>query len=159
MAACSAGSSKSGAQEVVYFDQVVTIPAKAAGAVAAPTATATGAGNVDSGYHWYAVAAVNAAGQESYLSAGGLVLCAGAKSIDVTDIPAGPTGTTKLRLYRTKHAGGVEDFETVRFYLVAELSATPPASYTDNVADSTLPADYIFAHALRFDHIIPPSMS
>ena len=144
----------------VYFDQSgLSIASRADGPVTGPKVGIVRAGNVDSGYHYWAVTCINAAGEESYLGLATIGLCAGDKEIALTNIPLGPTGTTARKVYRTKHYGGVEPVDGLHFFCIATISDNVTTKAGDNIADADLPLDFlIYPDYVDLNTIIPPFM-
>lgn len=58
--------------------------------------------------------------------------------ITLTGIQAGPAGTIKRRIYRTKNLGSATDVASATYYFVAELPDNYSTYYTDHVPDGLL---------------------
>lgn len=99
---------------------------------AAPTLGHSGSGSpLAAGTYKGVVVFVNALGVESPSSPEASVTIAANEQIDWSDIPTGPAGTTKRRLYRTAVGGTVPKF----LYEIPNNTAT---TYTDTTADADL---------------------
>lgn len=108
---------------------------------AACTAAAGSAGNVDNGTHSWVITFENALGLETQSGSKSnvLTIAGGAKQVNLTAIPLGPTGTTSRNVYRTK-AG-----DTGNWFFVGTVADNITTTFTDNVSDASLPA--LFANA------------
>ncbi len=94
-----------------------------------------GAGNLSNGVYKYEVTLVNVTGETTAgtTSAGTTVVDYTANGqIALSAIPTGAAGTTARKLYRTKHDGSI-------YYLLATIADNTTVTYTDNVADASLP--------------------
>jgi len=102
--------------------------------IPAPTVAVSGVGNVDIGSHQWAIT-FTVGGVETNLGMSSITLTLTvADQIQLTNVPVGPTGTTKRTVYRTK-ANQVGPFDKV-----ADINDNTTTSYLDNTADSGLGA-------------------
>jgi len=66
------------------------------------------------------------------------------KGILLSDIPLGPSGTTKRIIYRTEgYATRALAIAATAYYKLAEISDNSTQTYTDNIADATILADAV----------------
>lgn len=117
-----------------YYDgtnvAVVQLPAPGS----APTLTASGSGTgLGAGTYKGKVVFVNDIGAESLASAEASVTIAAGQQINWSNIPTGPAGTTKRRLYRTAAGGSV-------FKALTTISDNTTTTYTDTTPDANLGA-------------------
>jgi hypothetical protein len=103
-----------------------------AGAPVAPTVTGAGSGSWDGSYK-YKIVYVDAYEVESAASDAASVTISDKASIEITNIPTGPAGTVKVRIYRT--TDGSDWYK----YLAEVSNGT--ASYTDTIHDEDLGSD------------------
>jgi len=101
----------------------------------APTAkltSAEGAAGVLTGVYLYKYTNVNDQGHESDPSAVSSALASvTSKKIDLSDILAGPTGTSSRKVYRTTAGGAL-------YLLLTTIADNSTTTYTDNIADTAL---------------------
>jgi len=91
-----------------------------------------GAGNVNSGVHYYKVTFVSASGESSGSPASNSVTTtAGNGQVALTYIQVGISGTTSRKIYRT--AAGGSDYK-----LLDTISDNTTTTYADNIADASL---------------------
>lgn len=102
--------------------------------ISAPTVVVGAAGNVDIGSHQWAVTwTIN--GTETALGTLSSTLTLSAAShVQLTNIPVGPSGTTKRTIYRTAAN------QVGPFLKLADIADNTTTSYDDNTADSGLGA-------------------
>ena len=114
-------------------DALVKLLTKVPPPAALTVGTPTSGGNVDAGFHAYAYSFVGPAG-ESVLSPLAGVNIATNKTVHLTAIALGPTGTTARNLYRTTA-------DTVTFKLVptgTSLADNTSTTFTDDKIDTDL---------------------
>lgn len=91
-----------------------------------------GAGNVNSGVHYYKITFVSASGESSGgATSNSVTTTAGNGQVALSSIPLGIDGTTARKIYRTE-AGGTS------YKLLATLSDNTTTTYADNIADGSL---------------------
>jgi hypothetical protein len=107
-----------------------------------PTAAqvTTNTGNLDDGTYYYSVTYYNADGETSQSTASNLITVdATHKQVTVT-IPVSAESVTGRRIYRTKKN---PSSTASPFYFLATVANNADLTYTDNIADASLPAgDY-----------------
>ncbi|MHB8070222.1 MAG: hypothetical protein ACYDIC_20200 [Desulfobaccales bacterium] len=104
---------------------------------AAPTAVLSAtAGSVTAGQHWVRITFVTAGGESGSSPASAAVLADGSHTIDVSQIPLGPAGTTARKIYLTK----VGDIDGVNgnYFLAGTLSDNTSTTFAITVPDSSL---------------------
>lgn len=101
-------------------------------------ATVTGSGNVEAGTHqWFYSNFNSTTGLESALilvSKSRSLTLVSNSSVDLSNIAAGPSGTTARRIYRTKADVAGQGLK----YLVGTISDNTTTTFTDNVSDASL---------------------
>ena len=98
-----------------------------------PTLTATGSGVLTGTYYYY-VTYVTAAGGETNSGVQSAAVSPAGQSVQLTNIPIGPSGVTARRLYRTTADPSWPD----NGYLLATLPNNTATTYLDNTPDSSL---------------------
>lgn len=96
-----------------------------------PTLLGAGVGNVDAGRHSYLVVFVDGSNVETTAGPAASILIASASQVSITNIPIGPLGTAKRRIYRTKANAS-------SYQLLTTINDNVTTSFLDNVQDSAL---------------------
>ena len=121
--------------QTVTFKTDVVLQSILSGSIAAPTlALATGTTLGIGSYSYFVTFVDGNSGETS--QANGTVASttttSGNQSVALSAIPTGPTGTVSRRIYRTKVGGS-------SYFLLATISDNTTTTYTDTIADASLP--------------------
>ena len=96
-----------------------------------PTAAATAGAGLEVGAYTYAITFVSANGETVPGTTRTVSTSGGNQQVSLSNIPTGPTGVTKRRIYRTE-VGGSD------LYLVYEIANNSATTYVDSTPDGSI---------------------
>lgn len=101
----------------------------------APTiGSVTAGGSVDTGDHYYKVTFVTAIGETEFGTESLVATTGGGNNtVNLTNIPTGPTGTTARKIYRTNPAVHISFYS-----LLATIGNNSDTTYTDTASDASI---------------------